>query len=298
MKIEIKHLNQYYGKKQVLHDINLTISTGMFGLLGRNGAGKTTLMETLVTLLPVTVGEISMDGISIQKKKAIRSMVGFLPQDFSMYGNMTAYQAMDYLGVLSEIDSTTRKKRIEELLEQVNLSIHKHVKVKAMSGGMKRRLGIAQALLNDPKVLIVDEPTAGLDPEERLRFRNLLSEISEEKVVILSTHIASDIEATAENIAILDNGHIIFSESIEKLISQAEGRIFTVEVPRTELKSMKEHVQVISLQQEGTLSKIRFIGNQHSSIMNHPLVLQEKPTLEDAYLYLLSEKGVKESGAI
>lgn len=291
MKIEIKQLNQYYGKKQVLHHIDLTISTGMFGLLGRNGAGKTTLMKTLVTLLPVKEGEITINGISIQNKKAIRSMIGFLPQDFSMYGNMTAYQALDYLAVLSEMDFAARKKRIPELLEQVNLSIHKNVKVKAMSGGMKRRLGIAQALLNDPKVLVVDEPTAGLDPEERLRFRNLLSEISENKIVILSTHIASDIEAAAEKIAILEKGHIIFSDSVEKLISLAEGKIFTVEVPRTELKSVKEQVHVISLQQEGTLSKIRFIGNPHAKIMTHPLVVQEKATLEDAYFYLFSKKG-------
>lgn len=298
MNIEIKHLNQYYGKKQVLYDIQLSISTGIFGLLGRNGAGKTTLMKTIATLLPVKEGEMIIDGISIQNKKAIRSMIGYLPQDFSMYGNMTAYQALDYLAVLSEMDSTTRKKRIVELLELVNLSIHKNVKVKAMSSGMKRRLGIAQALLNDPKVLIVDEPTAGLDPEERLRFRNLLSEISENKIVILSTHIASDIEAVAENIAILDKGHIIFSDCIEKLISEAEGKIFTVEVPRTELNNVKEQVQVIRLQQEDTLIKIRFIGNEHANIMKHPLVIQERATLEDAYFYLLSEKGGVENDVI
>ncbi|MDT2499244.1 ATP-binding cassette domain-containing protein [Enterococcus avium] len=187
MQIEINHLNQYYGKKQVLYDINLSISTGMFGLLGRNGAGKTTLLKTLVTLLPTNEGEIRMNGIDIHDQKKIRSIIGFLPQEFSMYGNMTAYQALDYLAVLSELDKRTRQTRINALLEQVNLTIHKNVKVKAMSGGMKRRLGIAQALLNDPKILVVDEPTAGLDPEERLRFRNLLAEVSENKIVLLST---------------------------------------------------------------------------------------------------------------
>lgn len=157
MQIEINHLNQYYGKKQVLYDINLSISTGMFGLLGRNGAGKTTLLKTLVTLLPTNEGEIRMNGIDIHDQKRIRSIIGFLPQEFSMYGNMTAYQALDYLAVLSELDKRTRQTRINALLEQVNLTIHKNVKVKAMSGGMKRRLGIAQALLNDPKILVVDE---------------------------------------------------------------------------------------------------------------------------------------------
>ena len=291
MQIDINHLNQYYGKKQVLYDINLSISTGMFGLLGRNGAGKTTLMKTLVTLLPTNEGEIRMNEINIHDQKKIRSIIGFLPQEFSMYGNMTAYQALDYLAVLSELDKRTRRTRINALLDQVNLTIHKNVKVKAMSGGMKRRLGIAQALLNDPKILVVDEPTAGLDPEERLRFRNLLAEVSENKIVLLSTHIAGDIEATAENVAILEQGRIIFSDSIEQLLLNAQGKIFSVQVPRTELSAAKKQVQIISLQQEGSTSHLRFIGNPQAQIMQHPLVIEERPTLEDAYLYLLSMKG-------
>ena len=165
-----------------------------------------------------------MNGIDIHDQKRIRSIIGFLPQEFSMYGNMTAYQALDYLAVLSELDKRARQTRINALLEQVNLTIHKNVKVKAMSGGMKRRLGIAQALLNDPKILVVDEPTAGLDPEERLRFRNLLAEVSENKIVLLSTHIAGDIEAAAENVAILEQGRIIFSDSIEQLLLNAQGK--------------------------------------------------------------------------
>jgi ABC-2 type transport system ATP-binding protein len=278
-------------KKQVLYDINLSISTGMFGLLGRNGAGKTTLLKTLVTLLPTNEGEIRMNGIDIHDQKRIRSIIGFLPQEFSMYGNMTAYQALDYLAVLSELDKRTRQTRINALLEQVNLTIHKNVKVKAMSGGMKRRLGIAQALLNDPKILVVDEPTAGLDPEERLRFRNLLAEVSENKIVLLSTHIAGDIEAAAENVAILEQGRIIFSDSIEQLLLNAQGKIFSVQVPRTELNAAKKQVQIISLQQDGSTSHLRFIGNPDAAIMSHPLVIEERPTLEDAYLYLLSMKG-------
>jgi ABC-2 type transport system ATP-binding protein len=291
MQIEINHLNQYYGKKQVLYYINLYISRGMFGLLGLNGAGKTTLLKTLVTLLPTNEGEIRMNGIDIHDQKRIRSIIGFLPQEFSMYGNMTAYQALDYLAVLSELDKRTRQTRINALLEQVNLTIHKNVKVKAMSGGMKRRLGIAQALLNDPKILVVDEPTAGLDPEERLRFRNLLAEVSENKIVLLSTHIAGDIEAAAENVAILEQGRIIFSDSIEQLLLNAQGKIFSVQVPRTELNAAKKQVQIISLQQDGSTSHLRFIGNPDAAIMSHPLVIEERPTLEDAYLYLLSMKG-------
>ncbi|MGG5371703.1 ATP-binding cassette domain-containing protein [Enterococcus sp. AZ196] len=293
MQIEINHLNQYYGEKQVLYDINLSISTGMFGLLGRNGAGKTTLLKTLVTLLPTKDGDIRMNGIGLHDQKKIRSIIGFLPQDFSMYGNMTAYQALDYLAVLSELDKKTRRARIKELLNQVNLTIHKNVKVKAMSGGMKRRLGIAQALLNNPKILVVDEPTAGLDPEERLRFRNLLAEVSESKIVLLSTHIVGDIEAAAENVAILEKGRIIFSDSIEELLLNAQGKIFSVQIPRTELNVAKRQVKIISLQQEGNTSHLRFIGNPNAQIMCHPLVVEERPTLEDAYLYLLLMKDVE-----
>lgn len=290
MQIEINGLNQYYGKKQVLHNIHLTIGEGMFGLLGRNGAGKTTLMKTLVTLLPARGSNITMAGVPISDRKKVRSIIGYLPQDFSMYGSMTVYEAMDYLGVLSEIDKETRRRRIAELLEQVNLTVHQRVKVKAMSGGMKRRLGIAQALLNDPKILVVDEPTAGLDPEERLRFRNLLSEISEEKIVLLSTHIASDIEAAADKIAVMDEGRILYSGSLENLMRAAEGQIFSVDVPRTELKAVKKQVRVISLHQEGTNTQIRFIGDSEAPIMKHPLITRVSPSLEDAYLYLLAQK--------
>lgn len=291
MELDIRNLNQAYGKKQVLKNINLTIGPGMFGLLGRNGAGKTTLMKTIVTLLPVKEGEIILDGTSLSQPKEIRGMIGYLPQDFSMYGNMTVFQAMDYLAVLSELTVSQRKERIPRLLEQVNLLEHKNLKVKAMSGGMKRRLGIAQALLNDPKLLVVDEPTAGLDPEERLRFRNLLAELSDEKIVLLSTHIAGDIEASAENIAIMDKGELLFSGAIEELLTIAEGQIFSVELPRSEVKVLKNQVQMISLQQEGVNSHVRFIGHEAAPIMAHPLVIAERPNLEDAYLYLLAKKG-------
>ena len=183
--IKIKNLNQYYGRKQALRDINLTIETGMFGLLGRNGAGKTTLMKVIATLLPRSEGMVSVCGRNTQKASEVRKIVGYLPQEFSMYPNMTVYETMDYLGVLSGLDRAKRRQRIPKLLEKVNLEGDQRKKVKALSGGMKRRLGIAQAILHDPKVLIVDEPTAGLDPEERVRFRNLLCEIAEERIVIL-----------------------------------------------------------------------------------------------------------------
>ena len=188
-KIVIKNLSKNYGKKQALKNVDLTIRQGMFGLLGPNGAGKTTLMKIIATLLQKTEGDMRVCGIDINNDREIRRIIGYLPQDFSMYGNMSVYEAMDYLGVLSGLSRQQRKDRIPSLLEQVNLTDDVKTKVRAMSGGMRRRLGIAQALIHDPKVLIVDEPTAGLDPEERVRFRNLLSETAKDRVVILSTHI-------------------------------------------------------------------------------------------------------------
>lgn len=189
ISIKIEGLNQYYGRKQALKDVNLYIKTGMFGLLGRNGAGKTTLMKVLATLLKKSEGNVSICGIPVEDAREIRRIVGYLPQEFSMYPNMTVYEAMDYLGVLSGMDQKSRKQKIPKLLYKVNLQEDQKKKVKALSGGMKRRLGIAQAILHDPKILIVDEPTAGLDPEERVRFRNLLCEIAKDRIVILSTHI-------------------------------------------------------------------------------------------------------------
>ena len=188
--------------------------SGMFGLLGRNGAGKTTLMKVLATLLKKQSGEVTICGIPVEEAAKVRRITGYLPQDFSMYPNMGVYEAMDYLGALSGLSRQTRKERIPVLLKKVNLQDEYRTKVRALSGGMKRRLGIAQAILHEPKVLIVDEPTAGLDPEERVRFRNLLCEIAEERIVILSTHIVGDIEATCEQIAIMDEGELYYSGTV------------------------------------------------------------------------------------
>lgn len=217
MEITISKLNKNFGSKTALEDVNLQIKNGMFGLLGRNGAGKTTLMRILTTLLTKTSGNISICGIPIERTREIRRIVGYLPQDFSMYPNMTVYDAMDYIGVLSEIPLKVRRRIVPELLDKVNLYDCQKVRIRALSGGMKRRLGIAQAIIHDPKVLIVDEPTAGLDPEERVRFKKLLKNTSENKIVILSTHIIEDIEETCENVAILNNGRVIYNGNTEKL---------------------------------------------------------------------------------
>jgi ABC-2 type transport system ATP-binding protein len=284
-EIIINNLNQYYGKKQALNNVNLTIGPGMFGLLGRNGAGKTTLMKVLVTLLPKTRGNVTICGIPVSNEAQIRKITGYLPQEFSMYGNMTVYEALDYLGVLSGLGKSERKQRIPELIKKVNLQEKAHARVKALSGGMKRRLGIAQAILHDPKVLIVDEPTAGLDPEERVRFRNLLSEIAQDRIVILSTHIVGDIEATCENIAVLEDGKIIYHGPVMSLVESAKGRIFTADISRGELNRMKEQFSVTSMVTQGSRVLVRFIAD--SKPFDGAILCDSN--VEDAYMYLMHE---------
>ncbi len=281
-RIRIENVDKYYGKKQALSNINITIEQGMFGLLGRNGAGKTTLMKILATLLQKGNGKITICGIPIENSKEIRKIVGYLPQDFSMYPTMSVFEAMDYLGILSGIGTRVRRERIELLLNKVNLSEHKYKKVKSLSGGMKRRLGIAQALLNDPKVLIVDEPTAGLDPEERIRFRNLLCDVAENRIVILSTHIVGDIEATCEKIAILNEGSILYYGTVSDLLEGAKGKAFTKIVDKDELPKLKKKFHITSMHTQGKKTHIRFL----SDVCIDDAETCE-PNIEDAYMFYL-----------
>ena len=286
ISIKIEGLNQYYGRKQALKDVNLYIKTGMFGLLGRNGAGKTTLMKVLATLLKKSEGNVSICGIPVEDAREIRRIVGYLPQEFSMYPNMTVYEAMDYLGVLSGMDQKSRKQKIPKLLYKVNLQEDQKQKVKVLSGGMKRRLGIAQAILHDPKILIVDEPTAGLDPEERVRFRNLLCEIAKDRIVILSTHIVGDIEATCEDIAVLDEGSLIYQGTAAELTSLAEGKVYMAEISRKEMETLKEKYVVTSMLTLGNNVMARFISE------TRPFESAKlcEAGVEDAYLYLMHGK--------
>lgn len=280
VEISVRGLNQFYGKKQVLHNINLHINQGMFGLLGRNGAGKTTLMKTLVTLIPMKQGEVMIGGVSIHDPRKIRGIIGYLPQDFTMYASMTIKESMEYLALLSELSPKVMKERVKTLLVQVNLTDHQHKKVKALSGGMKRRLGIAQALLHDPKVLIVDEPTAGLDPEERIRFRNLLTELAEKRVVILSTHIVGDIEATCEHIAIMNEGHLVYNGTVANLLQSAEGKVYSVVVSKEELPSWKQRYVMTGMLMQGNQCQVRIISETVPTGEAKLVV----PNIEDAYL--------------
>ncbi len=289
-EIVLQGVNKFYGKKQALKSVNLKINEGMFGLLGRNGAGKTTLMKILATLIQKNGGEVFVCGLPINNAKEIRSIIGYLPQDFSMYSNMTAYEALDYLGVLSCMNKSDRMKIIPELLEKVNLHNNHKTKVKAMSGGMKRRLGIAQAILHNPKVLIVDEPTAGLDPEERVRFRNLLCEIAENRIVILSTHIVGDIEATCENVAVLDEGMVIYNGTVTKLLEEASGKIYSADVSKLEIENVKKRFTVNSMVTMGNHVNVRFIvdDNNKDALFKGANVCEAN--VEDAYMYLMHKK--------
>ncbi|MBX4261884.1 ABC transporter ATP-binding protein [Clostridium estertheticum] len=283
MQININNLSKNFSSKSALQDVNLTIDQGMFGLLGRNGAGKTTLMRILATLLNKSSGEISICGINILKTKEIRKLIGYLPQDFCVYPNLSVYEAMDYLGVLSEVPSSERKKIIPELLEKVNLLDCKKVKVRALSGGMKRRLGIAQAILHNPKVLIVDEPTAGLDPKERIRFRNLLCELAKDKIVILSTHIIGDIEATCKNIGILDNGSLIFKGTVQELKNKAEGKVFSMNVKPDELEKIKQQYIITGIIMLEDSISIRVI----SDVPPSDSAQIREPNIEDSYMLMI-----------
>ncbi|MDU0995399.1 MAG: ABC transporter ATP-binding protein, partial [Staphylococcus lugdunensis] len=224
--IVIKDVNKTYDRKTyALKNINLEINNGMFGILGRNGSGKSTLMNMLSTILQQSSGTIEINNISLTQTKQIRKMIGYLPQDFDFYPNMKVKETLYYLGFLSGIPKANLKINVAASLEKVNLVEHQNKKVKSLSGGMKKRLGIAQAIIHNPQVLIVDEPTAGLDPEERVRLRHLLSNLAKDKIVIISTHIVSDIESTCENIAILDKGVIAYKGSIKNLIELSDNKV-------------------------------------------------------------------------
>lgn len=286
-RIEIKNLNVGYGRKQVLFNVSLSIKKGMFGLLGRNGAGKSTLMKALVGLIPIQSGKLNVCGLSNNDKKQIRSIIGYLPQEFNIYLNMKVDEALEYLGTLSEIDAKTLKSRTEEVLELVNLEKDRKLKIKALSGGMKRRLGIVQAILHNPKVLIVDEPTAGLDPEERIRFRNLLANLAEDKIVILSTHIVGDIESTCNNLAVLNGGRIIFNGPTDEITESAKGYTYKVKVPKTRIHDFKNRYVITSQQDFGAYveTKILYKGKPESEFK------RVDPTIEDGYLNLLYDIG-------
>lgn len=292
MQIEITALKKSYGENAVLKDISLTIENGMYGLLGRNGAGKTTFMRILSTLLKPSDGRITFDNIPLEEPKRIRPLIGYLPQEFSLYPDMSVLETMRYLAAISKIPVEIQRERIPNLLQQINLWEHRKTKVRKLSGGMKRRLGIAQALLNNPKVLIVDEPTVGLDPEERLRFYNLLDEFSSDRIVIVSSHIVADIESVCANVAVLDSGRLLYAGAIDKLAEIARGKVFELIIPKNKLAAVKQDYYILSSQGHLSDTKIRVLADSVPAVGCPASCV---PTVEDGYMELLRllEKGVK-----
>lgn len=286
-EIVIKGLSKSYdGKKDALNSLDLVIPNGMFGILGRNGSGKSTLMNIIATILQPSKGTVTINGIEIKNSQKIRQMIGYLPQDFDFYPNMKVSEVLYYLGFLSKINQTDFDKYVDLILRKVNLIDYKNKKVKSLSGEMKKRLGIAQAILHDPKVIIVDEPTAGLDPEERVRLRNLLSDLAENKIVIISTHIVSDIESTCNRIAILDKGSLVYKGDIPSLIQQSDDHIYEINLSPSELESFRENDLFITKTQEiENKLKVRFISE--TKVANAKKV---KADFEDAYMYFLKKQ--------
>ena len=286
-KIVIKGLSKSYdGKKDALNSLDLVIPNGMFGILGRNGSGKSTLMNIIATILQPSKGTVTINGIEIKNSQKIRQMIGYLPQDFDFYPNMKVSEVLYYLGFLSKINQKDFDKYVDLIIRKVNLIDYKNKKVKSLSGGMKKRLGIAQAILHDPKVIIVDEPTAGLDPEERVRLRNLLSDLAENKIVIISTHIVSDIESTCNRIAILDKGSLVYKGDIPSLIQQSDDHIYEINLSPSELESFRENDLFITKTQEiENKLKVRFISE--TKVANAKKV---KADFEDAYMYFLKKQ--------
>lgn len=276
--LSIHHVTKTYGKVTAVDDLSLELKPGVVGLIGHNGAGKTSLMQMIATLTRPTAGRIEFNGVDITKQPdAIRTRLGFLPQDFGVYPHLTAREFLRYFAALKGVADGGR---IQQLLERVNLHEHADRLAATFSGGMRQRLGIAQALLNDPDVLIVDEPTAGLDPGERLRFRHLLAEIGFEKLVIVSTHIVSDIENMAQQIAVMKSGKLIAFETPESILSSARGQVWEMTVDATSYSELAASRKVLQAQREGDRYLLRLVQGSSPS----PAARQVEPSLEEALM--------------
>ncbi len=290
MKIEIRDLNIIYKNgNHAVKDMSIHIGDGMFGLLGPNGAGKSSLMKVLVALMKPSSGQVLINGEDIQKvRKKLRSYLGYLPQDFRFFTRLKTWEFLDYAGSLSGIRN--RRKRLEivdELLNRVGLLEARDRKANKLSGGMKRRLGIAQALIGDPKIIIVDEPTTGLDPDERIRFRNILSDLSQrEVIIILSTHIVGDISSTCQNMALLNKGEMVFSGSPDNLIEQARGHVFNLSLTPIEYDKMKEEYNIISTIPTEIGWDVQVVADSVPGFESRPI----DPNLEHAYVYYMEHK--------
>jgi ABC-2 type transport system ATP-binding protein len=287
MKLEIKNIDKQYNKTEFgLQNFSMIIENGILGLLGPNGAGKSTLMKIIATISNPTNGQILLDGVDITKNpNEIRKILGYLPQDFGVYPNLNAYEFLEYIAAMKGIGGANLKERISQLLEGVNLIDAAKKPIGTYSGGMKQRIGIAQVLLNDPKILIFDEPTVGLDPEERVRFRNLISDLANDCIVILSSHIVSDIETIADQVAIMKNGQLLSQGFQQDIIDVAKNKVFEIEIEAKDLNLFKEKHLILNTIRKKENVLVRFIADE--KLPNATLCTA---TLEDAYLYQTKNK--------
>jgi ABC-2 type transport system ATP-binding protein len=288
MKLHIEDVGKRYrGNVWGLQNFSLEPGPGVLGLLGPNGAGKSTLMRILATITRTSTGTVTWDGEDITRHPdALRSVLGYLPQDFGVYPHLTAVEFLEYMAAIKGLDGKAARKRIEELLLVVNLVEARKRRLGEYSGGMKQRIGIAQALLNDPQLLIVDEPTVGLDPEERVRFRNLLSDLAGERIVILSTHIVSDVEATASDIVIIHKGRMLAHSTPETLLQRVADNVWEWTLSSAELPLIRERYLISSTLRRSTGIQVRIIAALSPGANATRVV----PTLEDAYLYCISQQ--------
>ena len=283
MELILKNVFKKYNKDEFgVVDFSLVLNNGIIGLLGPNGAGKSTLMKMIATISNPTSGSITLDGIDIVKSpNAMRQILGYLPQDFGVYPNLTGYEFLAYIAALKGIGGDNLKTKVMQLLEGVNLIEASKKPIGSYSGGMKQRIGIAQVLLNDPKILIFDEPTVGLDPEERVRFRNLISELANDCIVILSSHIVSDIETIADEVVVMKNGKLIAKAAQFDIIDSVNNKVFEIEIDKDDLAAFKEKYLIVNTIRKKENVLVRFIADVKIS-NSSPCI----PSLEDAYLFL------------
>jgi ABC-type multidrug transport system ATPase subunit len=290
VNISIENLNKIYKNgNRALKDINLEIENGMFGLLGPNGAGKSSLMRILVTLMKPSSGSIKVNGLDLMKhRKEVRGFLGYLPQDFAFFAKLKTWEFLDYAACLAGLNNrSVRRSAVDEMLENVGLYEVRERMANKLSGGMKRRLGIAQALIGDPKIVVVDEPTTGLDPDERIRFRNLLSKMSQrEIIIILSTHIVGDISSTCSSMALLNKGELVYHGSPDQIIREAKGNVWQINATNTEFETIKEKFHVISTIPDNDGWEVQVVADAIDGFTGK----QVEPNLEHGYVYFMEYK--------